>query len=366
SLSAEANDQPEAWCQSPPGASSLGSPNTVCLAIPPPGALVITEIMARSAQATTSVSGAWVELANLSDETIDLSGLVLRDGGADFWPIPSGTVVGPGARLVFGASANVQINGGVAIDEKWSQFSLDSVADSVVLEVAGSVVDEVVYDQADGWPLLDGHSMALSPEALDVDSNDAPGMWCVGTTPYGAGDLGTPGQPNAACELLVGSVIIAELMPDPINMADADGEYIELFNPGPTGQDISGWRLEGTDGDSATLPTPLAIDVGERLLLTRSPEVSPGSSIVSDAEYDGLVLSNTADDVRLVHPTGLVIDAVAYHAGWPILPGRSLELLEEWLDHESNDDSSAWCASDAPVYGLGNQGTPGAPKGPCH
>jgi len=365
SLDAEANDLPEAWCQSPLEAASLGSPNTVCLAVPPPGALVISEIMARSQTAVSSISGGWIEVTNLTAEPVELGGLVLRDDGGDFWPIPAGATVAGGERIVLGATDNLQLNGGAPVDLEWSLFSLDPVADEVVLEVAGSVVDRVAYDQDDGWPLLDGYSMALSDDSTDAESNDAPGAWCTGSDPYGDGDLGTPGAPNAPCELLVGTVIIAELMPDPVNMADADGEYVELYNPGPISQDLSGWRLEGSDGDSATLPTPLAIGVDERLLLTRSPDISQGGEVPSDAVYNGLTLSNTADDVFLVHPSGLVIDAVAYDAEWPIVPGRSMELAPDGFDHEFNDLPDFWCASDSPIYGLGNHGTPGFAPGPC-
>ena len=364
-LSASDNDLPASWCQSPPEAESLGSPNTVCLAIPPEGTLVITEIMARSNEAVSAISGGWVEVTNLGDTELELGGLVLRDNGGDFWPIPAGTTVAAGQRLVFGAVTNPQINGGAAVDVKWSVFSLDPAADEVVIEVAGSVVDAVAYDQNEGWPLLDGHSMSLAPSSIDVDANDSPGAWCVATSVYGDGDMGTPGAPNDPCELLVGTVIISELMPDPINMSDADGEFIELYNPGPAPQDIGGWRLEGADGEVATLPSPLGIAAGEHLILSRSDEFGAASGLVPDAVYEGMTLSNGADEVRLVHPSGLVVDALAYDQEWPLISGRSLELKTEALDHQSNDLPANWCSSNAPAYSLGNQGTPGEANGPC-
>ena len=190
--------------------------------------------------------------------------------------------------------------------------------------------------------------------------------WCVGSATYGEGDVGTPGDANEACESLVGAVIIAELMVDPVNMSDATGEYIELYNPGPTSQDVGGWRLEGSDGDIAILPSSLPIGVGERLLLTRSEDISQGGGFPTDGVYEGLTLSNSADDVQLVHPSGLVIDALSYDATWPIVPGRSIELEPGSLDHLSNDSPDAWCASDANVYALTNQGTPGSASGPCN
>jgi hypothetical protein len=40
--------------------------------------------------------------------------------------------------------------------------------------------------------------MALDPAALDAAANDDGARWSAAVTPYGDGDLGTPGDANVA------------------------------------------------------------------------------------------------------------------------------------------------------------------------
>ncbi len=44
-----------------------------------------------------------------------------------------------------------------------------------------------------------GVSMGLEPGTLDAGGNDEPTSWCLSTTSFGDGDLGTPGEPNDPC-----------------------------------------------------------------------------------------------------------------------------------------------------------------------
>ena len=363
-LSASANDAPSAWCAS--GDGSLGAPNDACFDLPPPGALVITEVMARAQSAVSPPQGAWVELTNTSSAVVDLSGLVLRDLGVDYWVIPEGTSIAPDDQLVLGASTNPAINGGAAVDLAWGFFHLDPVADAVLLEGAGITLEAVHYDGSLGWPLLDGASMSLSPDLATVVDNDAPASWCVAEAAYGAGDLGTPGAPNPPCSLVVGTVLITELLADPVNMSDADGEWIELYNPTEVAIDLQGWHLEsGNDLPSPAFP-PLVIGPGDYLILARSPDPSKVGTVVPDHVYgDTIALANTTDSLRLFDAGGLMVDQVAYSSGWPVKPGASAELLTDHYDHVDNDLATSWCKSGGPVYGLGNRGTPGAPPAGC-
>ena len=59
-------------------------------------------------------------------------------------------------------------------------------------------------DQARGpvWPSgsrLRRASTALSPDASTASGSDDGSAWCLGTSPYGDGDLGTPGAANSPC-----------------------------------------------------------------------------------------------------------------------------------------------------------------------
>lgn len=140
--SATGNDVADAWCPATQsyGAGDLGSPgeaNTPCGAggasppaddtgspdtgspdpggaLPPAlGDVLITEFLADAA-AVEDALGEWVELSNLSDHTVDLSGATLADTGNNLYTLPEGTLLAAGEALVLVRSADEAVNGGIS------------------------------------------------------------------------------------------------------------------------------------------------------------------------------------------------------------------------------------------------------------
>ncbi|MCA9710449.1 MAG: lamin tail domain-containing protein, partial [Myxococcales bacterium] len=197
-----------------PGDTTAGACNppcdpltTVCEAgqcVPPgppsAGQVVITELMPNPAIATDD-DGEWIELANVGTEPVDLEGCVLYDDASDEDVVNTGAplVVPPGDRAVFAKVADVALNGGVpgVVYAFGTSYTLANAGDEVRLECDGAVIDRVVY--LDTWPFADGVAMQLSAASLDATANDDSASWCMATTAYGSGDLGTPGQANAGC-----------------------------------------------------------------------------------------------------------------------------------------------------------------------
>jgi predicted extracellular nuclease len=66
----------------------------------------------------------------------------------------------------------------------------------VLLDNSLNEIDRVAYDGGPTFPDPTGAAMALADPALD---NNVGANWCTASTPYGDGDLGTPGTPNPAC-----------------------------------------------------------------------------------------------------------------------------------------------------------------------
>ncbi|MGM0577022.1 MAG: lamin tail domain-containing protein [Myxococcota bacterium] len=168
------------------------------LSRPAPGQVVVTELMINPA-AAEDPAGEWIELHNPGEADLSLVGCTLRDEGTDEVVLgEEGDLVAPaGGHLVLGFSDDPEANGGAPVDLAHGGMLLDNVADEVVLECDGSVVDSVAWD-ADGWPVAAGVAMALDAGA-DAEANDAPEAWCGAEAPYGDGDLGTPGDANPAC-----------------------------------------------------------------------------------------------------------------------------------------------------------------------
>jgi hypothetical protein len=206
SLDAEANDDGSNWCAAttPYNEGDLGTPgvpNPVCGVIIElsPGDLVITEWMAEPLAVDGEV-GEWIEVYNPTAAALDLYGLVLRDRGSEFHTISDHVVVPSQGLVVLGQSDEEEDNGGVAVDYEYgAAIRLGNDDDEIVLESAGVTVDEVSYDAGVLFPDLPGASVQLGSDSLDALSNDEGSAWCLGSSPYGAGDLGTPGSPNAAC-----------------------------------------------------------------------------------------------------------------------------------------------------------------------
>lgn|GEM_PF-1869460 len=186
--------------------SSSPSGGPASASSPAPGAVVITELMIHP-QATDDAQGEWVEIYNSTGSWVDLTGSMLVDRGVDaveIEPVSSGSlIVEPGGYLTICADPDYWDNGGVDCDgtfHYWTLgggFALSNTEDEVkLISSTGSLLDEVRY--SDGFS-VEGESLALDPDKLNVTANDVAGNWCeqFGLLPFGDG--GTPGEPNDNC-----------------------------------------------------------------------------------------------------------------------------------------------------------------------
>jgi hypothetical protein len=159
------------------------------------GALVITEIMANPAQ-VADADGEWFELYNSTPSAIDLIGLVVSDDAADTFTVATSIVIASGGYQALGRSTVLATNGGANVAYAYSGFTLDDAGDEIVLNYRGVQLDRVAYHPA--FPLVAGAAMSLQLGSTQT-GNDFAANWCVATTPYGAGDAGTPGAENPIC-----------------------------------------------------------------------------------------------------------------------------------------------------------------------
>jgi hypothetical protein len=101
--------------------------------------------------------------------------------------------------VVFGRHDDPALNGGVAVDVVMANVSLANADDELVLSSGATVIDELAWDDGLTFPDPSGASMSLDPASATAAANDAGAAWCVATTPFGAGDDGTPGSANPSC-----------------------------------------------------------------------------------------------------------------------------------------------------------------------
>jgi len=171
--------------------------NLYSQAIPGPGDIVITEIMANP-DAVSDTNGEWIEIRNMTGKDLLINGLKLEDSGTNMHVLTSaGSLILPAnSYWVLGRNGNSQINGGVNVNYVYQNFTLSNSSDQVILTGENEVlIDQVCYDS--DWPLVSGASMELKPDCLSAGVNDLSSNWSQARTVFGAGDKGSPGKDNA-------------------------------------------------------------------------------------------------------------------------------------------------------------------------
>jgi hypothetical protein len=163
------------------------------------------------------------------------------------------------------------------------------------------------------------------------------------------------------------AIVINEVMYNSVE-TDLDVEYVELYNTGPTAQNLTGWYVLDSDPTHDRCYLVGALQPGDYLVvagfLSLFQAKYPGVTNVNPNQFDstipgqGFRLGNGGDRVRVFDSIGSLRDFVEYDdlAPWPVEAnglGPSLELVNPGLD---NTLASNWSAStNAPP-----PGTPGS------
>jgi uncharacterized protein len=197
------NDDPDHWCDATAtlGSGDRGTPgaaNGPCGGggqVPGPDDLVFTEVIQNPSVVDDS-DGEWFEMVNRTGNSLDLAGCTLSDLDSDSHTITALSVPANG-RVVFGTNPDFGTNGNVVVDYDYgSSLTLGNGADELVLDCAGQI-DRIEWTGSAPWPDPTGASMSLSEGSLLA--NHVGANWCVASSSYGAGDLGTPGDVNDPC-----------------------------------------------------------------------------------------------------------------------------------------------------------------------
>jgi len=150
---------------------------------PTPGQVRITEWMASPAAAEDR-DGEWVELHFTA--AADLNGLTLSDlsGATTTVEGESCAGVSAGTRVVFVRNLDPTRNGGLQDADAQLSISLNNQNETITLSIDGETLDSITY--------------ARSETGASTQIDEA-GNVCTASSPYGDGDLGTPGSANPHC-----------------------------------------------------------------------------------------------------------------------------------------------------------------------
>lgn len=212
-----------------------------------------------------------------------------------------------------------------------------------------------VYDNS---AVVDGCTDAGADNFDPAANNDDGSCIFSGCTTIGALNYDPMANlDDGSCVLSVPAIVINEIHyngADGSGSADADVEFIELFNNSGATVDLSDYYFSGV---TFTFPAATSIADGEYIVVA----LNPAYTLFTGATYQLFqftgALTNTSETVQLIEPIAdIVVDEVTYDDGglWPFEPdgsGPTLSLTDPSLD---NNDGANWCPSDT------QDGSPGA------
>ena len=415
---ADDNNDLTNWCDSPelyageeygsPGAQNPACPlaPTACgecyendllrpAKIPAPGQLVITEVMP-NAKLTDASAGEWFEVLVTAGE-VDLNCLQFGGNTSKFVADPSKPegVVNAGECISLSAGQHAVFAEHItwpSADFEAKITLVDSPSASnpspgVYIAYDGQILDEVHYTKT-----TDGAAWSLDPDSLTAAGNDDPINWCLATTTFDEGDLGSPGEDNPQCPVAAkegtciadgaprdiryaapGDLIVTEVFTDPMLGDITNAEWIEVL----VGADID---LNGlTFGKSLDSPYTIVDDpncrpvtAGTLVLIARSDDPSLNGGLPTPDWVGKISLTNDNSNLVVGVDNKLTmaraeLDAVSW-ANTADGKSRQLPLAllpaDAPFDVSINDDGAQWCDGTA-MFGAGDLGTPKAENLAC-
>ncbi len=174
---------------------------------------------------------------------------------------------------------------------------------------------------------------------------------------------------SKACtkEPAVGALVITEIMFNPTNPKEPEGEWMEVYNASSMPIDMRGLRLvsntAGTKSHVIDGASPVVIQPGQYFVFGHPSQAQalPAGYYAYPATSIGF--ANSADNVRIEIPaaTPIVIDTVAYPGSSGTYSGKSRSFTKALVpDATANDVASNWCPATTQWAGGPDYGTPGA------
>lgn len=143
-------------------------------------------------------------------------------------------------------------------------------------------------------------------------------------------------------------------MANPNAVADADGEWFELWNLEGYAVDVNGYRVGDAGSDSHVISGTLTIPPNGRIVLARNGDVATNGGTTVDYIYSGISLSNGADELILFDANGTEVDRVEWggSSGLSTVAGASLERAD------GSTPATWWTGAAAWPGSAGDWGTP--------
>jgi len=155
------------------------------------------------------------------------------------------------------------------------------------------------------------------------------------------------------------SIVINEIMQNPMSLADSDGEWFEVYNAGIVAVDMNGWTIRDLGINTHVIDNggPLVIQPGEYQVLALNAAAMALEGVTVFYQYASIALGNADDEIELLDALMQQIDLVVWDGGpiWPDPTGGSMQ----WSGVGDNNDGTTWGVG-GPAFGSGDHATPGA------
>lgn len=265
------------------------------------------------------------------------------------------------------SDATFRINGAAQLD-----LESDDEPDADVIERA-LPAGQYSVELLEGWRLerigelgpspINAQLLSQNPLAFGIAAGETTTLtFQFGTLAGAPPEATTEGQVRVQIEVdgaTAPRIVLSEVMKNPDVLADADGEWIELYNAGSGVVDLAGCAIV-RDEQVLELDDALALAPGSYATLANGE--APG--FTPDVIYGGLTLPNSGSFVLNLRCGEQLLDSVAFDAALVSnAAGRSISLSGAALDPKDNDVASQWCEGAVPYNG--DLGTPGSANPDC-
>jgi beta-lactamase superfamily II metal-dependent hydrolase len=167
--------------------------------------------------------------------------------------------------------------------------------------------------------------------------------------------IARPGGPPQALISGVPALVINEVMADPSAVTDANGEWIELYNPGQSPINIQNYQIASANDAGFTIASAISVPSHGYVVLARVASPATNGGVTADYAYGTAVnLANASDWLVLRDALGATVDSVAWTS---TTAGKSWTLKNPWASHSTVVAGTVWQLATS-TYGLGDFGTP--------
>lgn len=266
--------------------------------------IVIAEV---SMGSSTDASDEFVAWHNNSAQAVDISGWAIQYKSATGTSWTKKATVVPATTLdshdeyVFATT--------IEADAKLGSGLAQAGGNLRIINSTGQVIDQLAWgngDSAEGHtapvcnPGESLHRKDSEDGALAIDTDDNGADFEITSLSVPAPVTDTAPDTDQAGPVVESSapasseIIINELLPDPVSpLSDTTDEFIELFNTSTQTANLNGWVLADKSDHKYTIGDAPIAGHGYAVFYSKDTKIS---------------LNNTGDEVRLVSPSGEVVD----------------------------------------------------------